>query len=123
MAERSCWTCLRFEDCDRLNSKSRKYQLWNAPHKFFDFYRLTAENCKAWTEDSVVVAKIEANELLKKVDRALRAGKVVALNDGTDSLSFLGEYNNEFDAQVAVNGKSNVLLLKAVSNHNPRPPQ
>ena len=111
MAEKSCWICLRFADCDRVRSKGRKYQLWNAPHRFFDFYRLTAENCKGWTEDSVTVAQIVAKELLNRVNKSLKAGKIVALNNGTGSFSFHGEYDNEVHAQDSVNGDKNIMFL------------
>ncbi|MDD2696955.1 MAG: hypothetical protein PHE52_02250 [Candidatus Pacebacteria bacterium] len=121
MAERSCWTCLRFSECDRVRSKGRKYRLWAAPHRFSEFYRQTADNCQGYTQDSVVTAQIVANELLNRVAQAIRQGKVVALNDGTGSFSFRGEYDNESHAQASINGDRNILLLKVVSNHNPHP--
>ena len=121
MAERSCWTCLRFPECDRVRSKGRKYKLWNAPHKFSDFYRQTADNCNGWTQDSIVLAQMVANELLNRISKALKAGKVVALNNGTGVFTFQGEYDSEDHARISINGDSNILLLKTLSNHNPHP--
>jgi len=115
MAEKSCWTCFRFPECDRVRSKGRKYRLWNAPHRFNDFYRQTADNCHGWTEDSIAAARMAANELLWRVDAALKAGKIVALENGTGSFHFYGEYDDENCARNSVNGNGNILLLKTLS--------
>lgn len=118
MAEKSCWTCLRFSECDRMGSKSRKYKLWNAPHKFSDFYHQTADNCNGWTEDNVVSAQILANKLLNKIGKALKAGKIVALNQEEDTFTLQGEYDSEDYARISTSGDNNILLLKALPNHD-----
>ena len=117
MAEKSCWTCLRFTDCDRVRSKGRKYRLWNAPHRLFDFYRQTAENCRGWTEDNATLTRMVLNELMSRITRSLKVGKIVALNNGTGFFSFRGEYDSEADAQASINGDKNIMLLY------PHPPQ
>jgi len=62
-----------------------------------------------------------ANELLNRISKALKAGKVVALNNGTGVFTFQGEYDSEDHARISINGDSNILLLKTLSNHNPHP--
>jgi len=58
MGERSCWACIYFSNC-RGRLKGRKYQLWNAPDRFFDFYRLMAKNCTHWEEDPILKVIVE----------------------------------------------------------------
>jgi hypothetical protein len=119
----TCFLCIHWCVCGKQVKGKGLFLRWSDGIE--KFFRFSAESCDHWLQDPQILLEIEEQRSLKRVIRALKEGKAVAIHmDGKGPVDVLGIYRSVDEATFSINGDKDTFVLPRAGDrlpeHHPR---